>query len=118
MKYFKFPIIKKEFELDKKHTVIDKILTFIFSFIPKSNPEFDSLIHLVNVWYIEYDDLNNYVEREIGLNLNNKVIVKMPFKKEYGYWIDVDMKFKDFQNRFNIEIIKSSEFEEKWNELQ
>lgn len=118
MKYFKFPIVKKQLKVEEKNTLVSKILNFLFSFLPKSNPQFDNLIEFVDVWYIEYDDINDYVEREVGLNIGKEVIVKMPFKKEYGYWLDTDMKFKDFQNTFNIEIIENTEFEIKWNELQ
>jgi hypothetical protein len=118
MKYFKFPIIKKQLKENKKNTVISKILDFVFSFIPKSNPQFDNLIQFVDVWYIEYDDENDCVEKEVGLSSSCEIIIKMPFKNEYGYWLDTDMKFQDFEHRFNIEIIHASDFFKKWNELQ
>ncbi|TGD59381.1 hypothetical protein [Flavobacterium humi] len=118
MKYFKFSQPKKKLGVNKKETIISKILNFAFSFIPKANPKYDKLIQFVDVWYIEYDDVNECIEKEIGLNENYQVILKMPFQNEYGYWLDTDMKFEDFQNRFGIEKIDEPEFFKKWNELE
>lgn len=115
MKYFKFRLVKKQLELNKKKSIVSKVLEFFFSFIPKSNPEFNDLIEFVDVWYIEYDDENDCVEKEIGLNANYETILKMPYKNEYGYWLDTDMKFQDFESTFNIEKIDGLEFEKKWN---
>ena len=118
MKYIKF---KEKTYSVKKHPVgtFEKVFIGIMKFIfPKANPDFDDKIDAVFIWMLEFEDEEDFPNREIGIDSNNNIILKMPFKKNYGYWTDNNLKYNDFVNSFNAEIIDKSEFETKWNELQ
>ena len=94
-------------------------ICWLFSKIfPSSNPDYDDKLEDVEQWYIEYDDSNyDEVLREIGLNANNEVIVKMPDDRNYGFWLDTDMKLEDFKESFYIEMITETEFNDLWNSV-
>ena len=78
--------------------------------VPKANPDFDSIYDKVVIWLIEYDDAKGYVNREIGLDENLQPIVKGPYEKNLGFWVDSNMIYKDYL-KFNIQVIKESYFE-------
>lgn len=118
MIYFKFK--DKNYlkvKTDNKRSILDRFLNFILSPII-ANPDYENKMNLVYEWLIEYDEKENYIEREIGLNKDGIVIMKMPFNKNYGFWLDTNMKFDDFKRQFEVEIINETEFSKKWNELQ
>lgn len=117
MLYFKFIEPKKISSTEKDGIfwiVLSKILSML---IPKSNPDFDKEIDLAYEWYIEYNDTENYIEREIGLDENRNVILKMPYKKNYGFWLDTDLEINYFFTHFKAESISENEFSKKWDEL-
>lgn len=116
MKYIKFKIVPSE---NKENTgVFGKIFRKIIkSIFPKANPDFDDKIHTVLIWLLEFENEEDFPNKEIGIDENNNVILKMPYKKNYGYWTDNNLKYNDFINLFNAEIINAEEFERKWNEL-
>ena len=86
--------------------------------IPKANPDFDKLIDEVEDWLVEYDNEEDFVNREIGLNKIGKAIMIMPWKKNYGYWIDNDLKLNDFSTQFTTSIIDKQIFENYWTEFE
>ena len=94
--------------------ILDKILNFL---LPKANPDFEDKINLVKTWLLEFENNNSIPEREIGLDEKGSVLVKMPYKNNYGYWVDNNLTFKDFENKFNLKIIDKDKFESKWNEI-
>ena len=118
MLYFKF-IESEKISSTEKDGIFWIVLSKILSlFIPKSNPDFDKQIDLANEWYIEYNDTENYIEREIGLDEKRTVILKMPYKKNYGFWLDTDLEISYFYARFKAETISEDEFLKKWNEFE
>ena len=82
-----------------------------------SNPDFEAKLQDVIQWYLEYDEKNNEPWREIGLDSNNQIIVKMPDERNYGFWIDTNLTIEDFKNRFGIQKVTEKEFNELWNSV-
>lgn len=114
MKYFKFncnPVKEKI----KNKNIITKLLKKLRNVLFSANPDYDDTIPFVANWYIEYDDSTfNMAIREIGTDENNNVIMKMPYKRNYGYWSDTNLQYEDYK-KFNIEIISKEMFIEMWN---
>ncbi len=79
--------------------------------------DFDSQIDLVSTWYLEFENIESIPIREVGLDFENQVILKMPFKKNYGYWTDNLLKYSDFEKQFQITTISKDTFMEKWDNL-
>jgi hypothetical protein len=40
--------------------------------------------------------------------------MKMPYKKNYGYWTDNNMLLDDFRKHFEVSEITKEEFERQW----
>jgi len=108
---------------DKKHIrkkqsffniAIKKVLTTL---LPRTNPDFEDIIGKVAIWSLEFRDDNSLPEREVGLNSKGETIVKMPFKKNIGYWVDNSLKYEDFVKIFETEAITKEQFEEQWSKL-
>ncbi len=85
------------------------ILTFPF----QANPGYDSKFHLIKEWLVEFDK-NGIPMREIGLDDKGLAIISRPDEKNYGFWLDTNMKITDFENNQ----IDKNFFEEKWNEYK
>ena len=94
-----------------KHTELIKVLSFIF---PKANPDFDRKIDLVTEWYLEFLNKEQPPTREIGVNDERQIIMKMPYKRNCGYWTDNNIELEEISKRFNIEVISEETFEEMW----
>jgi hypothetical protein len=90
-----------------------KALSFV---LPVANPDFEALIHFVDTWLVECRTADGIPWREIGIK-DNTVILKMPFKNNYGYWIDNNLTLDDFRKHFKAVNTSSEFFEVKWNEL-
>lgn len=86
--------------------------------IPKANPDFDKLIDEVEEWLLEYDNEGDFVNREIGLDQTGKAIMRMPWQKNYGYWIDNNLKLNDFSTQFATTIVDKQTFENYWAEFE
>ena len=100
---------------ERENSFFEKIFSSFLSFIiPKANPDFDHLINNVHMWYLEYDDLNKYTCREIGIDNNSRVIVKAPFLNNYGYWTDNNMTLKTYSSYFDIKYIDKEIFDFIW----
>jgi hypothetical protein len=114
MMYFKF---KEPVKVEKSagdnyfYFVLDKILA---SFVPKSNPDFGTKYDSVSLWYIEYDNQNDYTNREIGLNENDEIIIIGPYNDNLGFWTDEDLTLQDYQ-KFNPANISKSDFDALWD---
>jgi hypothetical protein len=117
MIYIKFnsePSVNKSYSVSAFRKIFLFIIRYIF---PKANPDFDNKIDDVRIWFLEFENTKDFPNREIGIDSNDNVIVKMPYKKNYGYWIDNNLKFDDFNRIFTIEYINQVEFDNKWNEI-
>ena len=90
------------------------ILTTI---IPKANPDFDGKINGVACWLVECDTDSGIPEREIGINNEGHVLLKMPFKNNYGYWTDNDLLLDDFKKHFVVSEISKDIFEQSWTQF-
>jgi hypothetical protein len=94
---------------------ITKFFKTILFFIPTANPDFDHLISNVNEWQLELDTDDPLPLREIGIDLNGKVIIKMPWRNNYGYWTgDNNVELKQFKENFGAIEISKEEFEKNW----
>lgn len=117
--YLKFDTPKSNEDIPEDGIIkkfLIKIIVTILSFIlPKGNPDFDELIHDVDIWKIEYDVDEDYVSREIGFDKNGNAILAMPLNNNYGFWTDIsNMKLDDFYE-FNPVAISETEFNTDWN---
>ena len=66
-------------------------------------------------WLIEYDDVEfHQAVREIGLDTNKNLIVKLPDERNYGYWLDLDCDINFFK-KFNYQLITKKAFDALWN---
>lgn len=90
-----------------------KVIKTILFFIPKANPGYDSKMHLVKKWFIEFVEEEGELKpwREIALDTMGKVVFAGPDKKNYGFWLDANMKYEDFQG----DPIDKEEFERYWS---
>ena len=89
-----------------------KVLKTILFFIPKANPGYEPKIHLVKKWLIEFEEEDGKLLpwREIGLDSNGTPVIAGPDKENYGFWLDTNMEYKDFEG----EPIDKDEFEKVW----
>ena len=89
-----------------------KVIKTILFFIPRANPGYDSKMHLVKKWLIEFDEEDGELLpwREIALDYNGTPLFAGPDKRNYGYWLDTGMKYEDFEG----EQISKGEFEKMW----
>lgn len=106
---------------EDKKTFKFSFFNIIFSLVklitPLANPDFESKIDLVETWYLEFVDKDSIPSREIGLDSENNIILKMPFKNNYGYWTDNILKYKDFDRLFNLTFISEGLFFELWEKF-
>lgn len=112
MLYFKFevPRCKKS-----KGTFREKVTNWLLShLIPTTNPTLEHNIAYVKQWYIEYDDVEEYTNREVGVTENGLVVFKAPFDENWGYWCDNDMTMDDYRS-LGIHAISKEAFEKLWN---
>jgi hypothetical protein len=93
-------------------TLVYKPLTYI---LPKANPEFDGKIENVKQWLLEFESSDEIPSREIGIDEKGETIMILPWKQNYGYWTDNNMKFDDFNSHFKTQYINKEEFENLWN---
>ncbi|MBF0598445.1 hypothetical protein [Faecalibacter rhinopitheci] len=84
--------------------------------IPLANPDFEDKILETNIWLIEFDNENIPV-REIGMNNLNEPIMIMPYKNNYGFWTDNNLKLEDFKNGFEVYEIDKDVFENNWKKF-
>lgn len=118
MVYIQFEVPKVKSQKIKERLIKTLIIEFIASIFkmitPAANPDFDTKIEQVKYWMIECDNESGIPEREIGLDENKYVIVKMPYNNNYGYWIDNNLLLNDFKKEFKTSFISKVLFESKW----
>ena len=114
---FEIPNSEEQPKVDgvTKQTLKKIIIGVLSTIIPKANPDFDNKIDFVKSWLLELNSDTGIPEREIGLDKSGLVILKMPFKNNYGYWIDNNLLLKDFKEHFKTSEINNSDFEKYWN---
>ena len=86
--------------------------------VPNANPDFDLSYDFVETWYIEYDESceKDGTVREIGIDCYERIIVKAPDARNYGFWNDTNMGISDFIKQKHAKYITQEEFESVWNE--
>jgi hypothetical protein len=87
-----------------------RLARFATRFIPKANPDYESKLHLVCEWLVEFDDQGR-PSREIGLDNSGLPVFAGPDSRNYGFWLDTDMTINDFEGApENLGV-----FENLWN---
>lgn len=119
MVYFKFYDTPSEKSLKRKSLLVKlgESVSKLFGSILKANPDFDSKIDEVKQWLIEYDDVEfHQAIREIGIDSQDNIIIKMPDNRNYGFWSDAGLTLNDFM-KFGISYITEDEFNNLWNSV-
>jgi hypothetical protein len=113
---FAVPVYKEDAENDSafKRSIKKLVIGVLTRIIPAQNPDFDNTIGNVAKWLVECDKETGTPQREIGLDNEGRVLMKMPFKKNYGYWTDNNMLLDDFRKHFEVSEITKEEFERQW----
>ena len=96
-------------EWEQESDGVTTILDTIFRFLPRANPGYDSKLKFVRRWLIEFPD-GDMPDREIGLDGSGRPVLSGPGDKDYGFWLDTGMNYKDFEG----DSITPQEFEECW----
>jgi hypothetical protein len=116
--YIQFEAPKSKNQTAKEGVIersLKKAFTYILTkIIPKANPDFDDKIVEVQYWLVECDDETGIPEREIGLDKDGRVLLKMPFKNNYGYWTDNNLLLNDLRKHFVVSEISKESFEQRW----
>lgn len=108
--------IKEPDRAAKKERFIQAVVRFVLELIiAKGNPDYESKIDLVVYWLLEFKDELSTPEREIGLTSDSDVIVKMPYNKNQGYWVDNNLTIDDFRKSFEVVETTKEYFDDKWN---
>ena len=114
--YIQFEAPKHETRTEKKSLptkVFEGVFDILTKFIPKGMPDFENKIDEVKYWLVECDN-EGVPAREIGLDKERQVILKMPFKDNYGYWTDNNLILDDFKEHFIVSEISKEAFEQMW----
>jgi hypothetical protein len=121
MKYIKFKLPENITETEKEGILMLnfwKIIEYVLrKIIPESNPNYGKFIDKVEYWLIECEIESGIPVREIGIDKNENIILKMPYKNDYGYWTDEDLLLNDFVEKFNAIEIGKNDFEENWKKI-
>jgi len=119
--YIQFEAPKRDHQILKdgliKSSFKKALVSVLTKFIPKANPDFEDKIDEVQYWLVECNNDTGIPEREIGLDKNRQVILKMPFKDNYGYWTDNNLLLNDFKEHFVVSEISKESFEQSWERL-
>lgn len=78
--------------------------------IPEANPSYRDKMHLVDTWYIEFDE-QGLPNREVGVDIDGQPVVAGPTSTDYGFWLDTNVTDVDLDG---VEI-QQEEFELLWN---
>ena len=90
-----------------------KVMGAMLFFMPKANPGYESKMHLIKKWFIEFREVEGVCLpwREIAMDTDGNVVFAGPDKTNYGFWLDTNMKYDDFEG----EPIDKDEFERYWS---
>jgi hypothetical protein len=97
-----------------KSSLKKALVGILTSIIPKANPDFEDKIDEVQYWLVECDNETGIPEREIGLDKEGRIILKMPNIDNYGYWTDNNLRLNDFKEHFVVSEISKDSFEQSW----
>jgi hypothetical protein len=86
-----------------------RILRVLLFFIPRANPDYESVLPQVREWLIEFDEAGQ-PWREIGLDAVGTPVLSGPDSRNYGFWLDTNMRLPDFEGQE----ISADLFEELW----
>jgi hypothetical protein len=98
-----------------KSSLKKALVGILATFTPKANPDFDYKIDEVKYWLLECDNKTRIPEREIGLDKDGRVLLKMPYKDNHGYWTDNNLLLSDFKEHFVVSEISKDSFERNWD---
>lgn len=112
--YFKFNYQIKYSDKSKSNFLI----RFFDKIIPRGNPKFEKIFEDVRIWLFEYDLINDYVIKEIGLDENFNILTCCPYENDLGFWIDTDLNLDYFKIHFGLEEIDKEFFYTKWKECE
>lgn len=113
--YIQFEVKSSENQSSKQNNLFRKVFsTAISKLIPIANPLFENRFELVKIWLLEIENESGFINREVGLNENEDCIIILPFKNNYGYWLDTNMRLEDLKSQFFITEITEFLFEKKW----
>lgn len=114
MEYLEFKMLNQNTKI--KINCFYKIITrLVYFFKLSANPDYDEKINEVEYWVLEFENKNEFPIREIGLDKNKNIILKMPYKNNYGYWTDNNMRYEDFLSSFKCKIVSEDYFNKKWS---
>jgi hypothetical protein len=105
---------KTKSERSFKRSIKRVVINLLTKIIPTANPDYEDKISKVRYWLIECDSISGVPQREIGLDSQGGVIMKMPFNKNYGYWTDNNLLLDGFKQHFNVSEITQEIFEQHW----
>ncbi len=91
------------------------LVSGLTKFIPKANPDFDNKIDNVKTWLVECESETGIPTREIGLDNEGRVLFKMPYKNNYGFWTDNNLLLNDFKEILFATEFSKEFFEWKWD---
>lgn len=94
-----------------------KLISTILFLIPKANPDYDGKIDDALEWQLEIEEESKLPIREIGIDRNGKVLMIMPWQRNYGYWTDNSMTLELFISQFKATSISKDESEENWEKI-
>src|SRR5687768_2350812 len=75
----------------------ERIIRGLLWFVPEANPDYNGKMHLVHEWLIEFDAEGD-PSREIGVDAAGKPVLAGPDARNFGFWLDTNMQFKDFSD--------------------
>lgn len=116
--YIKFDIPASENTktISKTNGILQKLIVgALSSFIPKANPDYDSLIGKVSEWLLEINADDNKPNREIGIDKGGQTIMILPWRDNYGYWSDNEITLDYFKEHFKAININKLTFETIWD---
>ena len=85
--------------------------SLLMSIFPMTNPDFEKRYSDVVRWWLEIDKESSWPTREIGFDVENRVIVVGPLRRNYGFWTDNGPPVEWLA----YSTIDSGEFEAEWS---
>jgi hypothetical protein len=117
--YIQFELPKNETQIPTdgflKRSFKKAFIGTLTTVIPKANPDFEGKIDNVKYWLVELESETGIPQRELGLDIEGRTILKMPYKDNYGYWTDNNLLLDDFKKYFPVKEIDKTDFETKWD---
>ncbi len=90
-----------------------RTINCLLFFIPRANPDIESLLPQVKTWALELSD-DGWPEREIGISSSGEVLFRLPDDRNTGFW--TDMARKQFMAS-ELKPLSRKEFDELWSKL-